>query len=116
MLRFASLLVFLCLFGCSDSSDDDSGTSNDTIQDQANGCGIDDGSYSATVDYDNPETGYTATYILDVQVENCEVTEIDFPNGGWLDNDHIYPSELDSDGNATVEDDRGRTFDVHVEK
>ncbi|MEO6838610.1 MAG: hypothetical protein ABI261_08270 [Ginsengibacter sp.] len=77
-------------------------------------CGYKDGTYSAEVDYDNPETGFTNTYELDVQVEDCNVIEIDFPKGGWLDSDHIDPTAIDNDGNASIDDDRGRTFDVHL--
>ena len=54
-----------------------------------NSCRFDDETYSATVEYSNPTTGYTATYDLDVLVENCQIVEIDFPKGGWLDEDHI---------------------------
>jgi hypothetical protein len=34
----------------------------------SNGCVVEDGTYSATVDYYNPETGYSQTYSLDVEV------------------------------------------------
>src|SRR5579885_1936002 len=69
-------------------------------------CGLDDDTYSATVDYTNDNTGYTATYDLDVVVEDCQVVEIDFSNGGYLDDSHIDPADIDDDGNATVEDDQ----------
>ncbi len=35
--------------------------------------------------------------------------------GGWLDQHRISPAPIDEDGNAEVEDDRGRTFSVHVD-
>lgn len=78
-------------------------------------CGYNDGIHTATVDYYNPETGHAATYDLEVEVENCEVTTIFFPKGGWLDNTHITPEEIDNNGNASIVDDRGRTFDVHID-
>lgn len=77
-------------------------------------CGYADGSYSAEVDYYNPKTGFTNTYELDVEVEDCNVIEIDFPKGGWLDDSHIEPTAIDDDGNASIDDDRGRNFDVHL--
>ena len=77
-------------------------------------CGYDDGSYSAEVDYYNPKTGFTNTYELNVQVQDCNIIEIDFPKGGWLDSDHIDPTAIDEDGNASIEDDQGRNFDVHL--
>lgn len=45
---------------------------------------LDDGTYSATVSYYNQETGFSNSYDLDVEVENNEVVQIDFPNGGYL--------------------------------
>lgn len=77
---------------------------------------FDDGIYSATVDYYNPETGYSNTYTLDVEVEDNAVVQINFPNGGWLDDDHITPEELDYDGNCTVEGENGKTYDIHIEE
>ena len=76
---------------------------------------FDDGTYSATVDYYNPETGYSQTYTLDVEVEGCEVVQIDFPNGGWLDSDHITPAELDEDGNCTVDGEDGKTYEIQID-
>ena len=78
-------------------------------------CKFDDGTYSATVDYYNPETGYSQTYTLDVEVEGCEVVQIDFPNGGWLDSDHITPAELDEDGNCTVDGEDGKTYEIQID-
>jgi len=79
-------------------------------------CGIADGTYRSDVDYYNPKTRYTASYTLDVVVSDCEVVEIDFPKGGWLDSDHIDATAIDDDGTAEVKDDRGCTFEVHIDK
>lgn len=78
-------------------------------------CDIEDGTYAATVDYSNPETGYSQTYTLDVDVENCQVIQINFPKGGWLDDDHIDAAEIDEDGNASVSGENGRTYDIHID-
>jgi hypothetical protein len=83
--------------------------------DSNNGCVVEDGTYSATVDYYNPETGYSQTYSLDVEVEACEVVQIDFPNGGWLDSDHISPSALDDNARCTVDGEEGRTYDIQID-
>lgn len=77
-------------------------------------CTFNDGTYSATVDYSNSETGYSSTYTLDVEVENCQVVQIDFPNGGYLDEDHIAAADLDEDGNATVEGEDEKTYQVKI--
>ncbi len=76
---------------------------------------IADGTYSATVDYSNPNTGYTATYTLDVEVQDGQVIQIDFPNGGYLDDDHITPADIDEDGNASVDGEDGKTYEVHID-
>lgn len=81
----------------------------------SSGCKFEDGTYSATVDYYNPETGYSQTYTLDVEVEDCEVVQINFPNGGWLDNDHITPAELDEDGSCTVDGEDGKTYEIQID-
>lgn len=78
-------------------------------------CKFKDGVHSATVEYYNPETGHSASYDLEVDVEDCQVTTIYFPKGGWLDDSHINPSQLDDGGDASLEDDKGRRFDVHIE-
>lgn len=90
-----------------DAKDDD---------DDDRGCGVEDGTQTARVDYYNPETGYDASYTLNVEVENCQVVQIDFNNGGYLDEDHIEPADIDEDGDASIEDDRGRSFEVHIDK
>lgn len=108
----------ISLLSCSDDTENDYAgdeTEERNTEQESNGCGIEDGSHSATVDYYNPDTGHSATYDLEVEVEDCEVTTIHFPKGGWLDDSHISPEELDSDGNATLEDDEGRTFEVHID-
>lgn len=78
-------------------------------------CGFDDGSHAANVDYYNSSTGYRASYDLEVEIADCAVIVIYFSNGGRLDNSHIDPADLDEDGNAIVEDDRGRVYEIHVE-
>ena len=80
-----------------------------------NDCKYEDGTHSATVDYFNPETGHIATYDLEVEVEDCEVTQINFPKGGWMDDDHIAPTALNEDGKATIEDDQGRTWEIQLD-
>lgn len=78
-------------------------------------CKVEDGTYSATVDYNNPETGYSNTYTLDVDVESCQVVQINFPKGGWLDEDHIDAADIDEDGNASVSGENGKTYEVHID-
>jgi len=79
------------------------------------GAVIEDGTYNATVDYNNPSTGYSATYTLDVEVNDGQVIQIDFPNGGYLDEDHITAADIDEEGDANVEGEDGKTYDVHID-
>jgi len=78
-------------------------------------CGLSDDTYTATVDYYNPQTDYSQTYTLDVEVEDCQVIQIDFPKGGWLDEDHIDAADIDEDGNATVDGEDGKTYEIHID-
>jgi len=77
--------------------------------------GFEDGTYTATVDYYNPETGYSATYTLDVEVEYNQVTIIYFPNDGYLDDDHIWPDYLDESGFVSIEGEDGKTYDIQID-
>ena len=81
----------------------------------SSGCNLDDGTYSANVGYNNPETGYSATYTLDVDVEDCQVVQINFPNDGYLDEDHISAADIDEDGNANVDGEDGKTYDIQID-
>ena len=74
-----------------------------------------DGTYTATVDYYNPNTDYYATYTLDVDVEDGQVIQINFPKGGWLDEDHIIPEYLDENSSCTIYTYEGRIFKIQID-
>ena len=97
------------------NSEENEGEESDTYSSSTSGCGLDDGSYPATVDYNNSETGYSATYTLDVDVEDCQVVQINFPNDGYLDGDHISAADLDDDGNASVYGENGKTYEIKID-
>lgn len=116
-----SLFTLFVITGCANvqsHNNDDSAydeiESIDSASTNSN-CNIEDGKHLASVDYYNPKTGYSKTYDLDVQVEDCQVTIIYFENGGYLDNSHVDAADIDDDGNASVEDDEGRSFDMHID-
>lgn len=77
-------------------------------------CTLDDGSYSAVVDYTNDETGYSAQYTLDVDVLNCQIVQINFPNDGYLDEDHITYADIDENGKANVDGENGKSYKVQI--
>lgn len=117
------VLCVLLLFSCSlETNEDENDSSQSTeINDNSessdeSACKIENGTYEATVDYNNPETDYSNTYTLNVEVKDCQVVKIDFANGGYLDEDHISPADLDEDGNASVEGEDGKTYEVHIDK
>jgi hypothetical protein len=86
----------------------------DSEEEDLFGCKFPDGNYSADVDYYNPETGHFASYSLTVEVQDCQVVQINFPNGGWIDSDHISPEDLDDSGRASIDGEDGKTFDVQI--
>jgi hypothetical protein len=118
-IRKQNILVFFIfltlLSQCTDENSGNYNSEEEGTDNESSSCGIEDGSHSATVEYHNPDTGHSATYDLEVEVEECVVTTVYFPRGGWLDDSHISPEELDSDGNVTLEDEKGRTFEVHID-
>lgn len=96
-------------------NDEDLESSNSAGIDNFASCKFDDGTYSATVDYNNPETAYSATYTLDVDVRDCQVVQINFPNDGYLDDDHISYADIDDDGNANVYGEDGKTYQIQID-
>ena len=73
-----------------------------------------DGTYCASINYDNPNTGTSSTYTLNVEVVNNQLTQINWNNGGWLDNSHFNPPELSEDGYCMFRSDRGYEYHVHI--
>lgn len=113
---FLSLLLFSCFSKTkSDSENISNETTIETDTSLSAECGLDDGTYSATVDYNNPETGYSATYTLDVDVQDCQVIQINFPNDGYLDLDHITAANIDENGSTTVDGENGKTYKIQID-
>lgn len=71
-----------------------------------------DGTWCASVEYYNPNTGNTNVYTLNVEVENGQLMVIHWPNGGWLDDSHFDPEPLDHDGTISFESDKGYEYTV----
>ena len=99
----------------STDSEYSNGTDDELTDESSDGSEVGDGTHSATVYYNNPQTGYSATYTLDVEVEDGQVVQIDFPNGGYIDSDHITPEALNSDGECTIYGDDGKTYVIHID-
>lgn len=76
--------------------------------------GYPDGTYDATIRVYNPNTGHNATYTLEVEVTDEELTKIYWNNGGWLDDSHFSPADI-SNGTASFTDDRGYEYRVELD-
>jgi hypothetical protein len=95
-----------------DNSDDEDDNNEENNIKSSNR--IEDGSYTATVNYFNPGTNYSATYTLSIEVSDGQVVQINFPNDGYLDDDHISAADIDENGDASVEGEDGKTYEVHI--
>jgi hypothetical protein len=73
-----------------------------------------DDTYCAEVAYYNPGTGTNSSYTLTIEVEDNEVTQINFPNGGWLDNDHFSDAALDDEGSTSFTSDKGYDYEIKI--
>ncbi len=114
MLFLGSLSVFIISCNNSNSNRSSSGIVNyypENHDNESENDGYLDGTYCAEVEYYNPSTGTRNTYDLDVEVENGELIEIHWPNGGWLDETHFNSEDISS-GECEFTSDRGYRFTV----
>jgi hypothetical protein len=109
------LLAVLSITSCKKSTNNSEDTEvHSTTTDEDGTEAYPDGTYSADIDYYNPDTGVRSTYTLNVEVENHEVTVIHWPNGGWLDSSHFNPEELDSNGSCSIVSFDGKHYDIQI--
>ncbi|MDI1315793.1 hypothetical protein [Flavobacterium sp.] len=118
-------LLLLCCFliscGSKTTTETEDNTANEDnvptsfVTTETSECNFEDGTYPATVDYNNSQTGHSATYTLDVEVENCQIIQINFPNGGYVDEDHITAADIDENGNTSVEGEDGKRYEVRID-
>src|SRR5450631_688368 len=107
-MRSMFLIFLVCLIGCGTNSGkdlkEDTVIKNSSVQQTD---GFPDDTYCATVEYYNPNTGTQSSYTLTVSVENNRVTELNWPNGGKLDQHHFDAADIDDDGKADFTSDKG---------
>lgn len=72
------------------------------------------GIYCSQVKYHNPHTETNSTYTLTVVVFSNEVTRINFPSGGWMDEDHFSGAVLDESGYTTFTSDKGYKYQIQI--
>lgn len=106
------LLIFtlFLLYSCSKAESSDAETD---LLEFSSSEEFSDGEYCAEVEYYNPNTGTESSYTLTVEVSNNEIVKINFPNGGYLD-DEISDGTLDSSGEATFTNDKGYQYRVKL--
>jgi hypothetical protein len=108
-------LIYLLIttFSILSCSSDSSSESDYSIEGQTED-GFEDGTYCAEVEYSNPNTGTNNTYTLEVEVYSNQVTQINWGNGGWIDEDHFSAEDLDSDGMCSFTSDKGYEYTVRI--
>lgn len=72
-----------------------------------------DNTYCADIEYYNPKTGTRSDYQLKVEIKNGELTQINWNNGGWLDETHFTPQDIYT-GSASFISDKGYNFNVKL--
>jgi hypothetical protein len=113
ILIYVSFLLFSCSNNESKYSNETDSVEN-SLQDNDSNEKLQDGTYCAEIEYRNPNTRTHSTYTLTVEVENNEVIQINFPNGGWMDQDHFNGAELDDEGNASFTSRKGYDYEIQI--
>lgn len=70
------------------------------------------GEYCADIEYYNPNTGTSSDYTLTIEVSDNELEQINWPNGGYLDD--FSSVEFDEDGYAEFTSDKGYDYTVQI--
>ena len=124
-LCYFNICLCCILFSCSSDSNSvkeenekvEINNESPIIEEEANsknGCKYENGTYPAVVNYNNSKTGFSKTYTLNVEVEDCQVIQINFPNGGHLDEDHISPGDIDENGNAYLSEEN-KNYEIQIQ-
>lgn len=109
IILLSGLIVFI--YSCNATNADE--TNLDKIPEESDN-EYQDGTWCADVEYYNPNTGTRNTYKLNVEVENNQLIEIDWPNGGWLDETHFNAEDI-SDGECSITSDRGYEYTITLD-
>jgi hypothetical protein len=110
---FLAILFFVFLFTSCNGSSSENSDEEYPIEGQTDE-GFEDGTYCADVTYYNPNTGTSNDYTLEVEVQQNEVVQINFGNGGYLDNEHMTPEVLDENGECTISSDRDYEYSIKL--
>lgn len=114
-IKIISITLVGLLISCNSKTDKKSYEHpSNSSKAEAYNCTFENGTYSATVRYYKSESNSSTTHTLDVDVENCMVTEIHLPNNKCLDGDHIFNTTIDANGIAFIDGDNGWTYQVSI--
>lgn len=109
--KFITIVCFMLLL---QSCNNKSSSSESEIPAEEKVDNYPDGTYCAEVSYYNPNTGTNTKNDFNVDVESKAVLKIQFPNGGWLDDSHFTPAELDENGYCSFTSDKGYKYEVQI--
>lgn len=116
-----SIFLFLVFLIISCKSDQKSGEALDSYDpnlsydNDDSGVNYNDGEFCATIEYNNAETRNSSTYTLNVHIQNGKLIQIDWPNGGWLDDTHYDPPDLDDDGTCSFSTYNGKDYEIQID-
>jgi len=105
-----SVIALLFISNCSERSSQDK---EDQEYSNAQENGFHNGTFCADVEYYYSKTGTNSTYVLQVEVENGLLVKIHWPNGGWLDDSHFSPPDIE-DGTAEFTSDQGVDYKISI--
>jgi hypothetical protein len=110
ILVFCALIIFSCKNKNSNSNNRNTDSEiNFEINDENK---IYDGTYCAEIEYYNPNTGTSSNYTLTIEVNDNQLEQLNWPNGGYLDD--FSNVEFDEDGYAEFTTDKGYDYTVQI--
>ena len=99
---FQAFLLTFIFISCNNSS----GSSN-------NNSSFDNGEYCAEIHYYYSQTGTSSNYTLLIEVEDGKLIKILWSNGGWLDDTHFDPPDIE-DGTTEFTSFEGVQYTVKI--
>lgn len=106
--------IILVLIGCQGKSTSNSGETFSKSETSNGEDSYSDDTYCAEVKYHNPNTGTQSSYTLTVKVESNEIVEINWPNGGSLDENDFSNATVDEEGHSSFTSDKGYEYEVQI--
>jgi hypothetical protein len=106
-MKYFYILFLLFIVGCGTDHDE-------TATEEVSTSLYPDDTYCADITYHNPKTGTRHTYTLNVEVESNQMIKIYWGNGGWLDDSHFTPEELDGNGECSFVSDKGYEYEIKI--